>query len=287
MSVQSERRKGKRRLRTRSRTHSRWFVAVCAPAISAAGCAELLGLPDDPQLTRPAAPEPAPTSPSGTASIDGSSDGDGSSSDPPRPRSAAAGNASMQPQGDLDPVPAERAEPDDRGSVDAPTLQAPADAGSSPSGPVAADAAAIEPAPACGGGSVEGPNANCYAVGGRELTWLDARAACRERGAGWDLAAVHDAETDRFLAAQFSGEAWLGGSDANVEGTWRWVRDGVTFWRGDATGAPVNGAFDNWNEDEPNGDDSSDCVRMVAATTRWADLECEELRRALCEGPKS
>jgi hypothetical protein len=249
---------------------------VCAPAISAAGCAELLGLPDDPQLMRPAAPEPAQTGPLATASIDG----DGFSSGPSGPGRADAGNASMQR--DLDPVPADLAEPHLSGSVDEPMLQAPIDAGPNPSG--APDAAALEPA--CRGGSVEGPNENCYAVGGRESTWLDARAACRQRGAGWDLAAVHDAESNRFLAGLFGDEAWLGGSDANVEGTWRWVRDGVTFWRGDGTGAPVNRAFDNWNEDEPNGDDSSDCVRMVAATTRWADLECEELRPALCEGPK-
>jgi len=281
MLVQSDRRKGKCRLRTRSRTHSRWFVAVCAPAISAAGCAELLGLPDDPQLIRSAAPEPAQAGPLATASIDGSSDGEPFSSGPSGPGRADAGN-SLQPQRDLAPVPADLAEPHIRGSVDEPMLQAPIDAGPNPSG--APDAALLEPA--CGGGSVAGPNDNCYAVDGRELTWLDAQAACRQRGAGWDLAAVHDVETNRFLAGLFSAEAWLGGSDANVEGTWRWVSDGVTFWRGDATGAPVNGAFANWNDDEPNGDNGSDCVRMVAATTRWADLECEELRSALCEGPK-
>jgi hypothetical protein len=117
------------------------------------------------------------------------------------------------------------------------------------------------------------------------LPWFDARDRCRSQGAGWDLAAVHDLETNRFLADLVSDEAWIGGSDAQQEGLWRWVRDGVEFWSGSETGGPIDGAFSNWNADEPNGETGSDCVRMVPGTARWADLECEELRLGLCEGP--
>lgn len=265
-----------RRPCTPSRTHLRRVLGVCAAITSAAGCADLLGLPDEPHVAPAAAPEPTQTSPLGMAPMNAGTVDTGTmvSGVMPDRVSTEGGNAAMQPERDPAAAPADVGGPP-------PSVS---DAGRDPSGTV--DAAAIEPARVCGGGSVEGPNGNCYVLGSGELEWLDAAAACRERGAGWDLAAVHDAETNAFLAGLFSGEAWLGGSDANDEGEWRWVRDGVEFWRGDATGSPVNGAFNNWNSDEPNGEDDSNCVRMVATTTRWADLECEELRRALCEGPK-
>jgi hypothetical protein len=199
--------------------------------------------------------------------------------------SAEMRDAAMLPQRDRVARPADAGRPPSSNvGVTDPALQAPVDAGQDQSPIVDADT--LVPAPVCGPGAFEGPSGSCYVIGGSELAWLDAEAECRALGAGWDLAAVHDAATNAFLAGLFSGEAWIGGSDANVEGEWHWVRDGVEFWRGDALGAPVAGAFNNWNSDEPNGDESSDCVRMVATTTRWADLECEELRRAWCEGPK-
>ena len=63
------------------------------------------------------------------------------------------------------------------------------------------------------------------------------------------------------------------------------VTDGAEFWLGDGqSGNALNGAFVNWFTDEPNGEDSSDCLRVLASAT-WADLECEELRPSVCQGP--
>jgi hypothetical protein len=88
------------------------------------------------------------------------------------------------------------------------------------------------------------------------------------------------------LAGLTSAEAWAGGSDATVEGTWRWVNDGAAFWSGTETGRALNGAFANWNPDEPNGGFFSDCMRFTPAFGgSWADLECNSLRSAVCEGP--
>ena len=64
------------------------------------------------------------------------------------------------------------------------------------------------------------------------------------------------------------------------------IDDGTIFWQGDETGAPVNGAFANWNSTEPNGFGASDCARLAPSQDNsWADLECEMPRGALCEGP--
>jgi hypothetical protein len=59
------------------------------------------------------------------------------------------------------------------------------------------------------------------------------------------------------------------------------------FWRGLAdAGSPVNDAYSNWSGSEPNDNRNSDCARIVPEQNAlWADLECTELRAAVCEGP--
>ncbi|OKH37350.1 hypothetical protein NIES2119_13970 [[Phormidium ambiguum] IAM M-71] len=45
---------------------------------------------------------------------------------------------------------------------------------------------------------------------------------------------------------------WIGASDAEQEGTWKWVTGpeaGTVFW---SEGAPVDGAYSNWSLGEPN-----------------------------------
>jgi hypothetical protein len=131
----------------------------------------------------------------------------------------------------------------------------------------------------------QGPNGNCYVLAATLLAWPNARAGCQARGTGWDLATVRSAADSAFLLTLLTGDAWLGGADSTTEGTWAWVTDGAEFWLGDGeTGTPLNGAFVNWFTDEPNGEDSSDCLRVLA-TAAWADLECTELRASVCQGP--
>jgi hypothetical protein len=129
-----------------------------------------------------------------------------------------------------------------------------------------------------------GPNGQCYVVVATPLDWDAARANCQARGVGWDLTSIRSATVSAFLASFVVEEAWVGGSDAVTEETWAWVDDGFQFWQGEDEGQPLNGAFVNWFDDEPNGSESSDCMRLLI-DTRWADLECAELRPSVCEGP--
>jgi hypothetical protein len=125
------------------------------------------------------------------------------------------------------------------------------------------------------------------------VAWPDARANCQALGAGWDLASLRSNVEAVFWAPRLTFDVWVGASDTANEGVWIWVSDGAQFWAGDGvTGAAVNGAFANWNTDEPNGGENSDCARMLARIAAqpdrnapWADLECTELLGALCEGP--
>jgi hypothetical protein len=168
------------------------------------------------------------------------------------------------------------------------------DGGSDPTPPIPElpDATAPEPAavpaptPGCAALESLGPNGNCFVALAALVSWAEARLDCRARGVGWDLASIRSPAVNEFVAGLAGAEAWIGGSDAANEGTWRWVSDGTPFWQGLAAGSAFGGAYANWNPDEPNGGVFSDCMRIVPPVGgSWADLECDTLRGSVCEGP--
>ena len=69
-------------------------------------------------------------------------------------------------------------------------------------------------------------------------------------------AAIFDAVSNRLSAEQVaittpndgSGAAfiWLGGTDSDQEGDWRWINNGDAFWYGDFNGSPIGGRYNNW-----------------------------------------
>jgi hypothetical protein len=279
-------------------------VHVAWLALALSSCADLLDLPSDPHLEEPAS-EPATAGPvrgngargdEGTGPeplLCGGSTGDptsnGSVNASPTPDDVASERPSAQPSGGGGgeaPVAA-----DAEAAVEPP---APADAGAPepPEEPQAAEEPGEPEAPnPCPAPEIVGPNGNCFLVVEEPLAWEDARDNCQDRGDDWDLAAIRDAAVNDFVGTLTDLEAWLGSSDAANEGTWRWVNEGDAFWRGDGTtGEAVDGAFEAWNSDEPNGRGGSDCARTVPIIRTgegltWADLECFELRASLCEGP--
>jgi hypothetical protein len=150
------------------------------------------------------------------------------------------------------------------------------------------DAAA--PAP-CGSGELFGPDGACYAIENALLTWDAARALCRERGPGWDLASIQSVAESEFLAASIGVETWIGATDAAREGIWRWIAADVIFWLGSsALGVPAAGAYANWNTSEPNGADATNCARALpdafgspTPNAPWADLACATALASICE----
>jgi hypothetical protein len=160
--------------------------------------------------------------------------------------------------------------------------------GGDASAPVPADAgrdAAAPLPPGCAPDERIGPRGRCHIAVGALVSWQDARAACLARGAGWDLTTVRSRADSDFVDSIVTQETWLGGSDIATEETWVWANDQLSFWQGEAPGGgPLNGSFFNWFDDEPNGGEGSDCLRMLL-DGRWADLECDEPRGYVCEGP--
>jgi hypothetical protein len=241
------------------------IVALLSSGVVA--CSGLLDLPSDPYL---AVPPPA---------LDGGLPSPLSPGANPRP---VGGGVEVEPGSEVVPGTVQGIPPDQMMSA----------TGNGPRPPVEiADGGVEAPpdaalAPSCPIDATLGEGGRCYARVLAPLPWADGRVECQSIGDGWDLASIRDAAENELVAELTGDEAWLGGSDAELEGNWIWVDDSEPFWSGSGvTGAAVDGAFENWNSDEPNGGGPSDCLRLVADLGTWADLECTFERAALCEGP--
>ena len=92
----------------------------------------------------------------------------------------------------------------------------------------------------------------------------------------------------------------LGASDADEEQAWFWVDNaivsgGFQFWQGagaDDGGEPVDGAYQNWGDGEPNDDnDGEDCAVMSVLGDddrdpgQWDVRSCDAGAAFVCEAP--
>lgn len=109
-----------------------------------------------------------------------------------------------------------------------------------------------------------GPGANGHYyefIQSAGITWTSADAAASSSvylGAPGHLVTITSADENAFVAALTGVDfrAWIGLTDAAVEGTYQWVT-GETF------------AYSNWSAGEPSGD--GDYVEMFASNDKWND----------------
>ncbi|MDO9593623.1 MAG: T9SS type B sorting domain-containing protein [Lutibacter sp.] len=121
------------------------------------------------------------------------------------------------------------------------------------------------------------------------ITWQNAKTAAEGRtyyGLQGYLATITSADEAKLSGEQAAGAGWIGGSDAAVEGTWRWVTGpeaGKSFFFGDPNGiydgGTTNGAdipFSFWNNNEPNQAGNEDYAHVTAPGVgipgSWNDL---------------
>ena len=94
------------------------------------------------------------------------------------------------------------------------------------------------------------------------IDWASAKIAAENKtfyGRKGYLTTLTSQEEADFAGKQAQGAGWIGGSDLETEGVWKWVtgpETGTVFWNGGTTGTSPN--YSNWNRSEPNNQDGEE-----------------------------
>ena len=123
---------------------------------------------------------------------------------------------------------------------------------------------------------------HCYLWSEEKMSWDDAEAFCKRKGG--HLASVTSEDINAFVLQEKMlrnlEHLWIGGSDKENEGVWRW-----------SDGSPWN--YTNWYPGQPNRDNNKDCLQFGFNEIRdWMDRPCANnvnfvCSQALCSGGKS
>ncbi|XP_076874400.1 uncharacterized protein LOC143524712 isoform X2 [Brachyhypopomus gauderio] len=117
-------------------------------------------------------------------------------------------------------------------------------------------------------------SSSMYFISTEKKTWSESRQDCRARGA--DLVIINSREEQEFIRQTLGSiYSWIGLTDVEREGTWKWV-DGTALTNG------------YWDTKEPNsfaGDE--DCVITgqpgLNPVFNWADYQCSVTFIWICE----
>lgn len=112
-------------------------------------------------------------------------------------------------------------------------------------------------------------NHSLYYISSEKKSWEDSRQDCIDRHA--DLIIINSREEQEFVNG-LKGTYWIGLSDREEEGVWKWVNGSVLkrpeFW---AEGKPSPG----YNAD--------DCVKTYYWSKTWEDISCDTTHYWICE----
>ena len=124
-------------------------------------------------------------------------------------------------------------------------------------------------------------NGVCYKLIEQQRDWGTAEQYCIDTYDG-HLAAITSESINEHvytITQAYSSipqdRVWVGGTDADVEGVWRWASDGAVV------------VYSNWNPGTPNDLyfplTVEDCMAMWTANSHWGDLECSAINFFVCQ----
>ncbi|XP_067249324.1 asialoglycoprotein receptor 1-like [Chanodichthys erythropterus] len=106
-----------------------------------------------------------------------------------------------------------------------------------------------------------------YFISSEERDWAESRRYCTERGA--DLIIINNREEQEFVKKISGGTGvWIGLTDSDVEGRWKWV-DGTNMTSG------------FWESGEPKGQRAENCALLFSSG--WHDYPCNSAFKSICE----
>ncbi|XP_049900120.1 CD209 antigen-like [Epinephelus moara] len=107
-----------------------------------------------------------------------------------------------------------------------------------------------------------------YHISSDQKTWQESRRDCQQKDA--DLVIINSKEEQDFTR-QFQKYMWIGLTDLQTEGTWKWV-----------DGTPVTKSY--WGPKEPNGGSGENCGEMkFDSENSWNDGSCSLSHFWMCE----
>uniref|UniRef100_A0A3Q1J068 C-type lectin domain-containing protein n=1 Tax=Anabas testudineus TaxID=64144 RepID=A0A3Q1J068_ANATE len=109
-----------------------------------------------------------------------------------------------------------------------------------------------------------------YYMSSSEKSWEESRNDCRQKGT--DLVIINSSGEQDFIRG-WKKRTWIGLTDEQTEGTWRWV-DGTVL---------TTPSF--WAESEPNNKGDEDCaeIRHYDSQNSWNDASCNIRKYWICE----
>ncbi|KAM9851778.1 uncharacterized protein ACBR49_004930 isoform 2-T2 [Aulostomus maculatus] len=114
-------------------------------------------------------------------------------------------------------------------------------------------------------------NNKCYYVSekGQTKSWRSSKKDCEDKGA---TLVIMNTRIEQDFISGFYDRVWIGLSDTDREGKWKWV-NGEEL---------VGDGF--WQEGEPNNADyGEDCAEVSRSGRGWNDIECRTTLSWICE----
>ncbi len=110
------------------------------------------------------------------------------------------------------------------------------------------------------------------------LSWeaaMDNAQASSLNGVSGTLAVIDSAAEQSYLWSLSPTDNWIGASDKDNEGVWRWFNGdtaGSQFWTGAISGSAVGGLYANWSSGgEPNGGTNENYAHIRTGDGSWND----------------